>query len=106
MILELPFTSEPAYVFTTQLGDAKFTFDVKFNDRSGVWTADIYDAVSKLLIVSSLALVLGQDLLEPYNFGMGSLFCVDTSGQGLDAGPDELGARVKVYWASQDEVTL
>ena len=104
MILELPFTSDPAYVFTTQLGETKYRFDVKFNDRSGVWTLDLYDATTQTLIVASLPLVLGQDILEPYNFGIGALFCVDTTGQGLDAGADELGSRVKVYWAIPDEV--
>jgi hypothetical protein len=105
VILELPFSNDPAQVFTIQLGDAKFVFDSKYNDRSGVWTLDLYDAATKALIVASLPLVIGQDLLEPYNFDMGSILCVDTTGQGMDAGPDELGDRVKVYWFSADEVT-
>ena len=55
--------------------------------------------------VPALPLVIGQDLLEPYNFGIGRIFCFDTSNQGIDAGPDDLGERVKVYWFSPDEVT-
>lgn len=104
MILELPLSSDAAQIFTTQLGDAKYTFDVKYNDRSGVWTLDLYDASTQLMMVASLAMVIGQDLLEPYNFGIGSLLCVDSSGQGLDAGPDDLGDRIRVYWFSPDEV--
>lgn len=104
MILEIPFSNDPAQVFTTQLGEAKYTFEAKFNDRSGVWTLDMYDAATQQPIIASAPLVLGQDLLEPYNFGVGSIFCVDTTGQGLDAGPDDLGERVKVYWFSPDEV--
>ena len=105
MILELPFSNDPAQVFTAQLGDTKYTIDAKYNDRSGVWTLDLYDAATQALVVASLPLVIGQDLLEPYNFGIGSILCVDTSGQGADAGPDDLGERVKVYWFSPDEVT-
>lgn len=104
MILELPLSSDAAQIFTTQLGEAKYSFDVRYNDRSGVWTLDLYDA-STVLIAASLPMVIGQDLLEPYNLGIGSLLCVDTTGQGLDAGPDDLGDRVKVYWFSHDEVT-
>lgn len=104
MILELPLSSDAAQIFTTQLGEAKYSFDVRYNDRSGVWTLDLYDA-SAVLIAASLPMVIGQDLLEPYNLGIGSLLCVDTTGQGLDAGPDDLGDRVKVYWFSPDEVT-
>ncbi len=105
MILELPFSNDAAQVFTTQLGETKYIFDARYNDRSGVWTVDLYDDSSKALIAASLPLVIGQDLLEPYNFGIGSLLCVDTTSQGLDAGPDDLGDRVKVYWFSPDEVT-
>lgn len=105
MILEIPVSNDPAQVFTTQLGEAKYVFDVRYNDRSGVWTLDLYEASTQALIVASLPLVTGQDLLEPYNFGIGSLLCVDGSGQGEDAGPDDLGDRVKLYWFSPDEVT-
>lgn len=105
MILELPFSNDPAQVFTTQLGEAKYAVEAKYNDRSGVWTLDLYDTSTQALIVASLPMVIGQDLLEPYNFGIGSILCVDTSGQGTDAGPDDLGVRVRVYWFSPDEVT-
>lgn len=104
MIIELPFSSDPAQTFTTQLGDVKYFFEAKYNDRSGVWTVDIADAVSQATLVQSLPLVLGQDLLEPYNFGMGSLLVVDTSGRGVEAGPEDLGDRIKVFWFSADEV--
>lgn len=104
MIVELPFSSDPAQDFTIQLGDTKFRIEAKYNDRSGIWTLDIYDAQTQALIIASMPIVIGQDLLEPYNFGIGSILCVDTTGQGLDAGPDDLGDRVKVYWFSPDEV--
>lgn len=104
MILELPFSSDPAQVFSTQLGDTKYTIEAKYNDRSGVWTIDLYDGPTRELIVASLPLVIGQDLLEPYNFGIGRILCVDGAGQGRDAGHDDLGERVKVYWFSPGEV--
>lgn len=103
MILLLPFTTDSAQKFTTQLGEAKYTIETKYNDRSGVWTIDLYDA-STVLIAASLPMVIGQDLLEPYNFGIGRIFCFDTSNQGIDAGPDDLGDRIRVYWFSPDEV--
>ena len=104
-MLEIPVSNDPAQVFTTQLGETKYVFDVKYNDRSGVWTLDLYDATTQALVVASLAMVIGHDLLEPYNFGIGRLFCFDMTNQGLDAGPDDLGDRVKLYWFSPDEVT-
>jgi hypothetical protein len=102
MIGELPFISAPQSV-TVQLGSAKYRFKTQFNSRSGVWTFDLYDAADRMMI-ASVALVLGQDLLEPYNFGIGRIVCIDTSKQGVEAGPNDLGVRVKVYWVSEDEV--
>lgn len=104
MIVELPFSSDPAQDFSIQLGDTKYRFETKYNERSGIWTLDLYDAATQALFVASVPMVIGQDLLEPYNFGIGSLLCVDTTGQGEDAEPDDLGDRIKVYWFSPDEV--
>lgn len=104
MIIELPLSSDPAQTMVTQLGDVKYQIEAKYNDRSGVWTLDLAVASTSDVIVQSLPLVIGQDLLEPYNFDMGSLLVVDTSGRHKDAGPDDLGSRVKVYWFSPDEV--
>lgn len=103
MIIELPLSSDPAQTMVTQLGDVKYQIEVKYNDRSGVWIIDLALATTGEVVVQSLPLVLGQDLLEPYNFDMGSLV-VDTSSRHLEAGPDDLGGRVKVYWFSPDEV--
>jgi hypothetical protein len=104
MILELPFSNHPAHTFVTQLGDQKYGFDVKFNDRSGVWTLDLSDDTTKEVLLQSVPLVLGCNLLGPYNFGMGAMLVVDTSNQGKDATADDLGERVKVYWFSEDEL--
>ena len=103
MIGEMPFTSEAESV-SFQLGNKKYLFETAYNDRSGVWTFDMYDDPTHELIIASIPLVLGQDLLEPYTLGVGRIICIDSSGQGLDAGPDDLGNRVKVYWYSEDEV--
>lgn len=104
MIGEIPFISAAQSV-TVQLGGAKYQFKTRYNSRSGVWTFDLYDA-SQQLMVASVPMVLGQDLLEPYNFGIGRIICIDTSRQGIDAGQNDLGNRVKVYWFSEDEVLL
>ena len=97
MILELPLSSDPAQRFTTQLGAKKYDFDVKYNDRSGVWTMDMADNATKLAILSGIPLVLGQELLEPYNLTMGRMLVVDGTNQGKEAGTDDLGGRVKLY---------
>lgn len=104
MILELPLAADPAQSFTCQLGTVKYFFVVRYNSRNGVWTMDLsYDASREPIIVG-VPIVLGVDLLGAYNFNIGSLIAVDTSGTARDATADDLGSRVLLYWVSADEV--
>lgn len=105
MILELPFDSTPSRSFVSQLGDRKFRFDTRFNDRSGVWTMDLSDDTTKAVLLQGVPLLIGQNLLEPYNLGIGGLVVIDTSNRGREATVDDLGDRVKVFWVSKDEVS-
>lgn len=104
MILEIPFTNDGAQQFVVQLGDRKFTFAANYNERSAAWVLDIFDPVTEAPIVTTIPLVIGADLLNPFNLNIGSLFANSEDSTGLDAGPDDLGTRVKVYWLSADEV--
>lgn len=94
MIAELPFTNSPAQKVIVQLGEVKYSFFVKWNGL-GFWTMDIGD------LIVGIPLLLGTELLEPYNFGIGRMIVVDDSGQGLDAGIDDLGNRIKVFWSDE-----
>ena len=106
MIIELPLSSDPAQIFTTQLGSVKYDFEVRYNDRSGAWTLDMADNTTKAAILSGVPLVLGQELFAPYNLNIGRIIVVDTNGTSQDATADanDLGTRVRVYWFSDDEV--
>lgn len=103
MLLKLPFSNDPAQRFVTQLGDRKFVFIAKWNDRSSVWTFDLYDHTTQEALLLGPQIVLGQELLEPYNLGIGRLIAYDEAGTGKDAGLLDLGDRVNVYWLSDDE---
>jgi hypothetical protein len=103
-MLEIPFTSDASQLFETDIAGRRLAFTAMFNDRSGVWTLGIADAVTNELIVDSLPIVLGQDLLEPYNLEIGTLIAIDHSNTVNDAGPDDLGTRLKVWWFSAEEV--
>lgn len=103
MIVELPLSSDPAQSFTCQLDDVKYFIEARYNSRNGVWSLDLSDDATRVPILTGLALVLGVDLLEPYNLGIGRLIAIDTEGRGRDATADDLGTRVTVNWISPDE---
>ena len=104
MIVELPLTTDPSQRFVIQLGATKYTFWVKYNSRSVVWTLDLFQTRDNAPLLSSIPIVLGVDLLWPYNLAMGHLIAGDSSGQGKDATADDLGSRVKLFWYSEGTV--
>lgn len=103
MITELPLGSEPSYTMTVQLGRIKYDFYVKFNSRSGVWTFDLAVSKTKETLLQSIPIVLGADLLAPYNFSIGRLVAVDSSNRNADATDADLGTRLKLFWFSPEE---
>lgn len=103
MIIDLPLSNDPAQLFTVQLGRVKYDFYAKFNSRSGVWTFDLTVSATKVVLLQSIPIVLGADLLSPYNLDIGRLIAVDTTSRGRDALEDDLGLRVKLVWFSPEE---
>lgn len=103
MILQIPFTDDGAQEFTVQLGTSKYQFVASYNEISAAWQLDIYDPVTLALLMGSIMIVIGADLLRGLGLGIGSFYAIDEGSTGLDAGPDDLGVRVNLYWFSPDE---
>jgi len=103
-MLVLPFDSDPARVFTTQLGDDKHSLEARYNERSESWTFDVVRDTDQVVLVTGVPLLIGQDMLAPYSLHIGGLVATDLATTDLDPGPDDLGDRVIVTWLSQDEL--
>lgn len=106
MIAELPFSNDPSQRMTVQLGSRKFDFAVKWNDRAMTWSMDITDTETQEPLISGIVLTIENNVLEPFPLEIGGIFAVDTSSRHQEAGIDDLGGRVKVYWISQDDEAL
>lgn len=104
MIIQLPLTSDPAQDFVINLGGQQWELYIRYNDRSSFWTMDITEYNSQTSLVIGMPILLGCDLLAPYILDNGSMVATDTTGLGKDAGADDLGTRVIVFWYSPDEV--
>jgi hypothetical protein len=99
----IPFTPIKAS-FSTQLGIYRFRFQTLFNDYEGVWHFDLFDETASRVIGYGIPILLGMDLLSPFNLGIGAMFAADMSGEDRDAGPDDLGERVIVGYYTEEEV--
>jgi hypothetical protein len=102
-MFEIPVSADAAQQFITQLGDAKYVFDLQWNDRSQQFSLTLSNDDTGQVYFEGHPVVLGTDILEPYNYGIGSMLAVDTSNTGREATLTDFGDRVKLYWFSEEE---
>lgn len=103
-MLELPITNDAAQEFTIQLGKLSAKITVLYNSISGVWTLSLMNNTTQERLLDGAPLVLGTDILGSFNYGFGSLICVDYVGKGDEATLDTITTKVGVVWFSPDEV--
>ena len=104
MPVVLPFSpGAPFYRVSTSMDGSdgpstQYILDVRWNERDKAWYFDLLDG-SENIIASGLKVVLGAYIgrtsQHPF-FRTGVLVAVDSTGQGQDAGYDDLGNRVQV----------
>lgn len=96
----------PHYTFEIDLDGKTFGFEFLWNGRSGAWYFTITDAVGTVLLAGR-KVVLGFPLLNRFRdprLPAGDLAAIDTSGQYLEAGLNDLGKRVKLLYTSADDI--
>lgn len=98
---QLPLSSaQTNYRFGTSLGGVQYTIDVRWNGRDEAWYADILTEDATPIrrgIKLVLGGLLGGRVIDP-RFPDGVLLAVDLARLGRDAGLDDLGDRVAVYF--------
>lgn len=81
---------------TVPIDDARYVFYHRWNSRDQAWYVDLYEEdFTPILLGIKLTLGgrIGASSNHPF-FATHKLVLADTSGQGLDPGFDDLGARV------------
>jgi len=121
MSLLVPFTSDDrAYEFSCALNGTVYRFDVRWNERAGFWSFDLYLDSTDTLLIAGRPILLGVDILGPYRYlGIGGLFAVDMGATmqnagpleddtrvlvSADAGETDLGVRVQVFYYTPAEL--
>lgn len=106
-MLILPF--EPTitpYRFTCPIGDSPYHFDVRWNGWNAAWYFDLRE-IDETPIARGIKIVIGTYLGRKFShplFADGVFIAHDVSGARKDPGLDDLGTRVPVMYASNDEV--
>lgn len=101
MALEIPLDPElPAYEFTIDLDGRVYRLGFAWNARAGAWSMDLGTEAGEPLVMG-LKVVANWPLLDRYadpRLPPGVLMSVDTSGDGIDPGRDDLGDRVRIVY--------
>jgi hypothetical protein len=105
----IPFIqSDNNYQLAVAIDGTPYVFDVKWNTRDEAFYFDLLESDGLTVIAAGIKVVLGVKLgrrcSDPF-FDTHSLTAVDTSGQSLDAGYDDLGGRVQVVVTSFTQPT-
>ncbi len=92
--------SAPHYDVQVVLEGATYLLELRWNERSSCWSLSIQDAAGEQL-VSGRRIVLGANLLgrsaDP-RLPPGAIVAVDSSGTDQEAGRDDLGGRVQLFY--------
>ena len=104
----LPFDSaSPNYRMGTVLDGDTYLFDVRWNERDGAWYFDIFKS-DETIIRSGIKIVLGTflgDNCVDENWPDGVFVARDESRANRDAGYDDLGSRIKVYFLTDSDMS-
>lgn len=103
----IPFVaSEPHYRMRTTLDGREYILDVGWNGREGAWYFDLL-LDDETPLAHGLKIVLGRfigDRLSHESAPPGIIIASDLSGAGREAGLDDIGTRVNVYYFAADEL--
>ncbi len=106
MATVLPLTpSIPLYTFRSVLGGVTYGFRMRWNSVEELWYMDVFEE-DGTVIIRSIAIVIGAYLgrSSTHALFMGGLFVArDTTRQWREAGFDDLGTRVEVWFFTNDE---
>lgn len=107
MIQEIPLDSlTPDYEFNTVLAGSEFILRVRWNERDAAWFMDI-STPQERTIATGLKLVIGALIgfrIVDDEKPDGVFQVADLSGNDQDAGFDDMGSRVRLYFI--DTATL
>ncbi len=74
----------------------------RWNTRAQMWALSISDEDDNV-IISSVGLRCGINLLSPFNFDIGGLYCSDVTKSGLEPTLDNINSEVYLIYISPDE---
>ena len=99
--LEIPTSSDSEnFNFEIDLEGTVYTLEFSYNKRRDLWIMSILDA-SENLLLGGIPLLTSIPLTDQYvdeNLPPGRFILLDETGQNKDAGRNDLGATIKLFY--------
>ncbi len=95
------------YTFQVELDGGLYDLDILYNSRERLWYGTLRD-VNGVDILSGFKMTLGTPvtrLLTDRRRPPGEIVLFDTTGEGIDAGDQELGDRVLVLYTELEDIS-
>lgn len=87
-LLRIPVMDAPSQRMGLVLNGRRVTLTLNYNKMLDRWSFDL--AIDTAPVLHGRRIVLGIDLLAPFNLGLGQVIAVDYEGKGADPGYSEL----------------
>lgn len=104
-MIEIPLTSEGAQRLSMTLDGVDYIFVVKYNPRAGIWSLDVTNQLTGRTR-TGIAILIGGDIMSPYNIGIKNLYAINVVNPKLDATDSNLGTEVRLFVLTDEEVDL
>lgn len=101
---EIPIIDAPSQAFSTTLAGKRCDFVVNYSTWANRWSFDL--DVESVRVLSGRRIVLGVDLIAPFNLGIGSLVAAPWGDEDVEPGRTELpSGRVRLFHYDPNEVS-
>ncbi len=107
-MIEIPFVPSTPARFSTLIGDRELVFEQRWNERDKSWYFDLFDNDENPIVVGikiALGTFMGR-ISEHPSLVKGAFMAQDTSREGAEAGYDDLGVRVRVWYVTDGELAM
>jgi len=100
---EIPIIDASSQAFTTTLAGKRCDFVVNYSTFANRWSFDL--DVESVRVLSGRRIVLGVDLIAPFNLGIGSLVAAQWGDEDVEPGRTELpSGRVRLFHYDPNEI--
>lgn len=101
-MIRFPIIDAADQQFSQVVNNQRVTFRLRWNLTTGFWSMDI--AIDDLPVLAGLRVVLGIDIIAPYDLGIGRVFALAHKADAKPGRTELPSGDVRIYHATEEEI--